>query len=748
MKRTVLLVVLTTTGSAANNVILDCMRNYTFADTPVPAAEEPSCTWDAYADFVAGAGLSWTDDAGTEAVRATTGANGGSVLLDSPVYAELTSSITTALSIVDMLRLALGDEAYATRTEPVTVDMIGWAFHWTVRAEVDGTSNTVDVSKWDAGLQRETRLFWGARIGGALKRMLPLVESVTIRGYGPEAPRVERTPLRDDGWLMLELYAGVFDALSEPAPTLTLLENSGMHDDLWPSDGGCVSDKGDLEVLTRAELDRRKGSGATDGVGLGCLWRDTIELLRDSGRLVYATSYSSHEHLSAVGNLRAIGATLVRAYPNGFREEGSRVVRMDLLRQANPMVESLLDDTPRPWGSKEAQYATTAAIWRHRIEVGGYERQLRLSRNSHVLAFRGGDGVASRTVAHKKYDELWYKHNLASAVRGRLQAMALAASQLPSMPPRQARVLQEVPWLRGDGTASSPPPKPAELPPSRPKAAEAALQRGQQLLEAAETQPAKAAEAKAAFESAVQLAPSDAEAYIGLAGALGGLGDEAGKVRAYRSALKLRSSDAATWSKLGVTLTSLDADQAAACSEEDCAAGAEDAFRQSCSADPTDARQPLNLGRYLAKLSRPAEAIASLYAAAAIDAEYYTEAILSIGTARAQQGRLSEAVAGFEAALRIDGSNDKVRGAIPLMASNAGAVEAMGGSNAVPDLCGTPCQDAVDGSGYTVCAITWADGCGEIPPPAGFSAQSTVAELCGGACAFYVWMLKQQEQPS
>ena len=82
------------------------------------------------------------------------------------------------------------------------------------------------------------------------------------------------------------------------------------------------------------------------------------------------------------------------------------------------------------------------------------------------------------------------------------------------------------------------------------------------------------------------------------------------------------------------------------------------------------------------------------------------------------------------------------------MEANADAVDAhtAGVRDAVSDLCGTPCQDVVDGSGYQVCAISWADGCGDLPPPAGFSSQSRVAELCGSACRFYTWALQQQQQ--
>jgi len=228
------------------------------------------------------------------------------------------------------------------------------------------------------------------------------------------------------------------------------------------------------------------------------------------------------------------------------------------------------------------------------------------------------------------------------------------------------------------------------------------------------------------------------EAYLGLGAVLGQLGDDAAQAAAYQTALQLRPDDAITWSKLGVALSAVDGEETAA----------EAAFRRCVSSGADDARGPLNLGRYLAKLSRPAEAIHSLYAASAIDAEYFEEVILGVGTARGQQGRLREAIASFEAALRLTPTNDKLRASLGPMAANAAAVEAVAatGNDAVTDLCGTPCQDVVDSAGYSVCAITWADGCGEVPPPAGFTAQTLVAQLCHRACSFYVWARTQQRK--
>ena len=63
---------------------------------------------------------------------------------------------------------------------------------------------------------------------------------------------------------------------------------------------------------------------------------------------------------------------------------------------------------------------------------------------------------------------------------------------------------------------------------------------------------------------------------------------------------------------------------------------------------------------------------------------------------------------------------------------------AAGLEDSVDDLCGSPCQDVVDSAGYRVCAITWADGCGEAAPPTGFTASSAVWQLCERACAYYL----------
>ena len=175
---------------------------------------------------------------------------------------------------------------------------------------------------------------------------------------------------------------------------------------------------------------------------------------------------------------------------------------------------------------------------------------------------------------------------------------------------------------------------------------------------------------------------------------------------------------------------------------------AEAAFRRAVDVAPDDARGPLTLGRYLAKLSKPAEAIEQFYAAAVIDAEYFDEVKLGVGTARAQQGRLKEATQAFESAARMKPQEQKLQASLAEMQRTATAVEefSAGRSNAVANgLCGTPCQDIVDGAGvWTVCGITWADGCGDESPPDGFTAQSKVHEMCELSCAYYSYVAEQQ----
>jgi len=225
---------------------------------------------------------------------------------------------------------------------------------------------------------------------------------------------------------------------------------------------------------------------------------------------------------------------------------------------------------------------------------------------------------------------------------------------------------------------------------------------------------------------------------VGRAGCYAALERPHDEIAAYRTALSLKPDDVRLWMNIGIAYSNEHIDDVEK---------AEEAFRQAVSAAPDDARPPLTLGRYLAKLSRPAEAIEQFYDAALLNADYFDEVKLGVGTARAQQGRLTEATTAFESASRMKPSDAKLKASLEEMRSTAAKVEAysVGMSNALTELCGTPCQDVIDASGISVCAISWADGCGDAPPPDGFSAQSTVAELCGLSCAFYLYSQRPPE---
>ena len=68
---------------------------------------------------------------------------------------------------------------------------------------------------------------------------------------------------------------------------------------------------------------------------------------------------------------------------------------------------------------------------------------------------------------------------------------------------------------------------------------------------------------------------------------------------------------------------------------------------------------------------------------------------LGVGTARAQQGRLREAIASFASASRMSPSDTKLATSIVEMEKHAQMVEASphaAKEDSVDDLCGTSCQ--------------------------------------------------------
>lgn len=412
---------------ANRNIILPCMRNSTatFADTGATAAlaAQPNC-WHEYFQFLSDEGLPDFDSPGLEQIvdggmdsllkmatpemLAAAGLDGMGDMLgglggqgaiadmlreyqagvkSSDPRMELTGHLTTALAIVDALRLALGDDAFETRTAPVTVDLIGWAFHW----EDSATDGSREVPRW-ADVEGMTAYHMGEMRGAVLRRLLPRVRALTIRGYGPEVPRVPPTSMRDDGWLTLELHPGLYSP-TQPPPTATLIENSGLMDGYWPSEGGCLSEHGVRDPQAGVRMvAAASGSWVKQRVPLACMWRDTIEALRDDGRMVYVTSYQSHEHLRTLRLLRSASVEVLHAYPFGFREENHQLLEstFDLLEPQK---------NTRGWaqlGSSSPNINVNLALWRYRVETLGWERTVAAqTRNCHVMVFQGAAAIAT-----------------------------------------------------------------------------------------------------------------------------------------------------------------------------------------------------------------------------------------------------------------------------------------------------------------------------------------------------------------
>ena len=237
---------------------------------------------------------------------------------------------------------------------------------------------------------------------------------------------------------------------------------------------------------------------------------------------------------------------------------------------------------------------------------------------------------------------------------------------------------------------------------------------------------------------AVAVDPTDVLSHAGLGRALSESLDHAAACDAYRAALALTPQNPELWLALGLALAPIDGRHGEVV----------EALQLAVSYGESNLKARLTLGRYYMQLARPAEAIEQFYAAAAIDVDCFEEVVLGVGTARGQQGRLRGALSAFEAASRLNPSNARLREALVAMADNAETVEAAmaGAANAVPDVCGTACQDVVDGAGLRICAISWADGCGDAEPPAGFTVQSTVAELCRWSCAVHVWEAEHKQK--
>lgn len=108
---------------------------------------------------------------------------------------QMSHVLSLPLAVVRALELSLGADAHVARTEPVVIDLVGWSFWWRRQAGV--------AAAVDQGLADELSAF-GKAVGATLRRLLPRVSGVKLRGVGPEALDLPRVNLTSDGWLTLE----------------------------------------------------------------------------------------------------------------------------------------------------------------------------------------------------------------------------------------------------------------------------------------------------------------------------------------------------------------------------------------------------------------------------------------------------------------------------------------------------------------------------------------------------------------
>lgn len=152
------------------------------------------------------------------------------------------------------------------------------------------------------------------------------------------------------------------------------------------------------------------------------------------------------------------------------------------------------------------------------------------------------------------------------------------------------------------------------------------------------------AAAEEAYRAALRLMPEYPSARRGLALTLDDLGRYAEAEAECRTLLARDSSDAETWTILGVALAHLGLE-----------VEAESAYRRAISLDPDNAVAHHNLGALLAKLERP-EALKALETASALGATGY-ETAYNLGRAALNEGDLDGAESGFARAVELQPTN-------------------------------------------------------------------------------------------
>jgi len=139
------------------------------------------------------------------------------------------------------------------------------------------------------------------------------------------------------------------------------------------------------------------------------MWRQSIEALRDEGRLVFVTDYHEHEHRGTLDNLASLNVKVKYAFKSGFGDISP------LSPEFRPRFDMLGSDPLLEGGG-----GVFRAQRRYRILMLNYSRLVDLSRNSYVIAFQGAalEGVSRDVMTNAEQRHVQFDGYEEAAAKG------------------------------------------------------------------------------------------------------------------------------------------------------------------------------------------------------------------------------------------------------------------------------------------------------------------------------------------
>ena len=219
--------------------------------------------------------------------------------------------------------------ALVQRTETLVIHSIGWSCErinrvaWT-REEYRAAQDASHEFDFSAANLIAIMAVWSP----ILRRIFPLLPSLHLWGFGPEAPIYDRAVPGE--WLHVSLRPGLYQPKSTATPDVTVAFMPAIWDGVWPrpalpvdaSDctAACTTLTGhtlDPVVVARAgsasfhdHVKLTSGELGDDHLGsrapFAALWHGTMEALRDLGRPVLITCANVGEEQLSIRNLRSL----------------------------------------------------------------------------------------------------------------------------------------------------------------------------------------------------------------------------------------------------------------------------------------------------------------------------------------------------------------------------------------------------------------------------------------------------------